>query len=80
MILCGFFTPAAVAADKLTICYGAASSALVPLTKALNYYAAEGLDVEVLPLAQRPALPNYLDFIYFDGLQAVKPKAVTILH
>lgn len=48
--LCGFFAPAAVAADKLAICYGAAASALVPLAKALDFYAAEGLDVEVRPL------------------------------
>jgi NitT/TauT family transport system substrate-binding protein len=25
-------------------------------------------------------VPNYLDFIYFDGLQSVKPKAVRILR
>lgn len=25
-------------------------------------------------------IPNYLDFIYFDGLMAVKPDAVTIIH
>lgn len=36
--------------------------------------------IGLLPPAQRPALPNYLDFIYFDGLMAVKPEAVTIIH
>ena len=25
-------------------------------------------------------VPNYLDFIYLDGLEAVKPEAVTIIH
>lgn len=25
-------------------------------------------------------VPNYLDFIYFDALEAVKPEAVTIIH
>ncbi len=25
-------------------------------------------------------IPNYLGFIYFDGLEAVKPQAVTIIH
>jgi NitT/TauT family transport system substrate-binding protein len=33
-----------------------------------------------LPPAQRTALPNYLDFIYLDGLRAVKAAAVTIIH
>lgn len=40
-------------------------------------------EIGLLPPAtvdQRPALPNYLDFIYFDGLMAVKPDAVTIIH
>ncbi|SBT06370.1 hypothetical protein ACCAA_310099 [Candidatus Accumulibacter aalborgensis] len=33
-----------------------------------------------LPVVQRPAMPNYLDFIDVDGLLAVKPAAVTIIH
>lgn len=37
-------------------------------------------EIGLLPPAQRPALPNYLDFIYFDGLMTVKPGAVTIIH
>lgn len=37
-------------------------------------------EIGLLPPAQRPKLPNYLDFIYFDGLMAVKPDAVTIIH
>ncbi len=30
-------------------------------------------------LTQRETVPDYLDFIYLDGLRAVKPKAVSIL-
>lgn len=37
-------------------------------------------NIGLLPPAQRPALPNYLDFIYLDGLKMVKPEAVTIIH
>lgn len=37
-------------------------------------------DIALLPPAQRPSLPNYLDLIYLDGLLAVKPAAVTIIH
>ena len=33
-----------------------------------------------LPPAQRPALPNYLDFIDLDAMLAVQPAAVTIIH
>lgn len=32
------------------------------------------------PPAQRAAMPNYLDFIFFDGLQTARPEAVTIIH
>jgi len=46
-ILLAFAAQAAQAADKLAICYGHASSALVPLAKLRDFYAAEGLDVEV---------------------------------
>jgi hypothetical protein len=28
----------------------------------------------------RKTIPNYLDFIYMDGLLAVKPEAVSILR
>ncbi len=31
-------------------------------------------------LTRAKEVPNYLDFIYFDGLQAVKPEAVRILR
>lgn len=37
-------------------------------------------EIGLMPPAQRPALPNYLDFIYLDGLKTVKPDAVTIIH
>lgn len=37
-------------------------------------------EIGLLPPTQRPALPNYLDFIYFDGLMTVKPDAVTIIR
>lgn len=37
-------------------------------------------EIGLMPQAQRPAVPNYLDFIYLDGLNAVKPDAVTIIH
>lgn len=36
--------------------------------------------IGLMPPAQRPALPNYLDFIYLDGLKTVNPDAVTIIH
>ena len=31
-------------------------------------------------LTDKTKVPNYLEYIYFDGLQAVKPDAVTIIH
>jgi len=31
-------------------------------------------------LTDKTKVPNYLEFIYFDGLEAVKPEAVTIIH
>lgn len=37
-------------------------------------------EIGLLAPGQRPALPNYLDFIHLDGLRAVKPAAVTIIH
>lgn len=37
-------------------------------------------EIGFLPSAQRPALPNYLEYIYLDGLLTVKPAAVTIIH
>ena len=37
-------------------------------------------EIGLMPPAQRPAMPNYLDFIYIDGLLAVKPAAVTLIH
>jgi len=33
-----------------------------------------------LPSAQRPTIPNYLDFIDLDALKAVQPESVTIIH
>lgn len=30
--------------------------------------------------SSRPAIPYYLDFIYFDALKAVRPEALTIIH
>lgn len=37
-------------------------------------------EIGLLPAAQRPKLPNYLDFIYLDGMKKVKPEALTIIH
>jgi ABC-type nitrate/sulfonate/bicarbonate transport system substrate-binding protein len=31
-------------------------------------------------LTDKGVMPNYLDFIYMDGLQAIKPEAVRIIH
>lgn len=31
-------------------------------------------------LTDRKEMPNYLDFIYFDGLQSVKPEAVRVIR
>lgn len=31
-------------------------------------------------LTDKRKVPNYLDFVYLDGLEVVKPKAVTIIH
>lgn len=36
--------------------------------------------LDLLPLSQRPPLPNYLDFIHLDALKRVKPGAVSIIH
>lgn len=51
VILAGFFAPPARATDKLAICYGSAASVLIPLAKALDYYAADGLDVVMRPMS-----------------------------
>lgn len=37
-------------------------------------------EIGLLPSAKRPALPNFLGLIYLDGLKAVKPAAVTVIH
>lgn len=37
-------------------------------------------EIGLLPAGQRPKLPNYLDFIYLDGMKKVKPEALTIIH
>jgi NitT/TauT family transport system substrate-binding protein len=31
-------------------------------------------------LVERQTVPNYLDYIHFDALQAVQPSAVTTIH
>ncbi|UUZ63731.1 hypothetical protein LP417_31400 [Polaromonas sp. P1-6] len=31
-------------------------------------------------LTSRTEMPNYLNYIYLDGLKAVMPSAVTIIH
>ncbi len=31
-------------------------------------------------LTNKTTVPNYLDFIYFDGLEAVKPKAISVIR
>jgi len=31
-------------------------------------------------VTDKTQVPNYLDFIYFDGLEAVSPEAVTMIH
>ena len=31
-------------------------------------------------LTDKTQVPNYLDFIYLDGLEAVSPEAVTIIY
>ena len=31
-------------------------------------------------LTRKTKVPNYLNFIYIDGLKAVKPEAVTIIR
>ncbi|MEC5159291.1 NitT/TauT family transport system substrate-binding protein [Janthinobacterium sp. CG_23.3] len=31
-------------------------------------------------MTQRTEVPNYLDYVYLDGLEAVQPSAVTIIH
>lgn len=37
-------------------------------------------EIGLMPPGKRPTLPNYLDFIYLDGLKTVKPEAITIIH
>ena len=46
-IVLALAAPFAHAADKVAICYGAVSSALVPLAKQRDFYTAEGLDMDV---------------------------------
>ena len=31
-------------------------------------------------LSHAKQIPNYLDYIYLDALEAIKPQAVTIIH
>jgi hypothetical protein len=31
-------------------------------------------------LTDATKVPNYLDYIYFDALEEVKPEVVTIIH
>ncbi len=31
-------------------------------------------------LTARPDIPNYLNYLYLDGLEAVKPESVTVIH
>ncbi len=31
-------------------------------------------------LTDKTVVPNYLDYIYLDGLEALKPEAVTIIR
>jgi NitT/TauT family transport system substrate-binding protein len=31
-------------------------------------------------LTARPDMPNYLNSLYLDGLKAVKPESVTVIH
>lgn len=58
-----------------------------------NFNFAHGLDQELLlameeqgswlidnKLIEAKKIPNYLDFIYFDALESVKPQAITIIH
>ncbi len=37
-------------------------------------------EIGLMPPAQRLAMPNFLDFIYVDGMKAVKPAALTVIH
>ncbi len=37
-------------------------------------------EIGLTPPAQRPTVPNYLDFIDVDGLKKIKPEVVTIFH
>jgi NitT/TauT family transport system substrate-binding protein len=31
-------------------------------------------------LTARTDVPNYLNYVYLDGLRAVKPESVTVIH
>ncbi|MBK8119230.1 MAG: ABC transporter substrate-binding protein [Sulfuritalea sp.] len=48
-------------------------SHLVALERQAQWAMRSGLAPEV-------AMPNYLDFIDFSGLEAVKPKAINVIH
>jgi NitT/TauT family transport system substrate-binding protein len=37
-------------------------------------------EIEQTPASQKKPMPNYLDFIYFDGLKSVRPEAVKIIR
>jgi len=37
-------------------------------------------EIGLQPPAQRAPMPNYLEFLYLDGLKAIRPEAVTIIH
>jgi len=37
-------------------------------------------EIGSLPAEARPAIPDYRDFIYLDGLLAVAPERVTVIH
>lgn len=37
-------------------------------------------EIELQPSAQRSTMPDYLNFIFLDGLKTARPEAVTIIH
>ncbi len=37
-------------------------------------------EIGMQPSTQRSTMPNYLDFIFYDGLKTARPEAVTIIH
>lgn len=72
-----FSAPAAPAAEKLVICYANESFALVPLAKLRDFYAAEGIEIEMRRVSNGLAA---LDAMFDDKCAVATSTEVPTVH